>query len=258
MEIKIFGKSVNVWYIALVAVFLTAAIIVLSVYYPHRENFDKYKNVSAENLSDVSNSSSQTEKIINPINFGELKKVNADICGWIKIEGTSIDFPIMQSSNSKAEDYYLKHNWKGEYEKAGAAYIQKLNKSDFSDKNTIIYGHDMKNGSVFGTLKKYRDKKYFNEHKSLKIYTENHILEYEIYSAFVHNDNHLMYEYDFSSDAGYQNFINESLSPKTSTKNVAEGVSVTTADKIVTLSTCTSTEGERYLITAVLKKDMPI
>lgn len=135
---------------------------------------------------------------------------------------------------------------------SGSIYIQKMNFADFSDPNTLIYGHNMLNGSMFGTLKKFRNKQFFDENDTIKIYTSGQTLTYKIYSAFVYDNRHILASFDFSREDEYQKFIDITLNPDTAVQNVREGVEVTTKDKIITLSTCTNDDNERYLVVAVL------
>lgn len=203
--------------------------------------------------------SSKTESVDNrpdnPIDFNSLKSDCADVVGWININDTVIDYPILQSSPDKEEGFYLSRDMQGKYLKKGCIYIERCNNSDFSNPNTLIYGHNMKNGSMFGTLKKYRNKKYFNEHRSIRICVPNHILDYEVVSAFVYDDRHIINAFNFFNDEEYQKFIDGCLSPKSLVKNVAKDAAITTNDRLITLSTCTSNKGERYLVVAKLVKD---
>ena len=86
------------------------------------------------------------------VDFNGLKAINPEVIGWIQIEGTSISYPIMKG---KDNDYYLKHTFEGNYNAAGSIFIDYTNNSNFEDCNTIIYGHNMKNGSMFGLLRKH-------------------------------------------------------------------------------------------------------
>lgn len=192
----------------------------------------------------------------NPKNFAELQALNPDVCGWITVPGTAVDYPILQSSD-QPEDFYLDHDINKKYRFSGAIYIQKVNFKDFSDPNTVIYGHNMLNGTMMGTLKRFRNKAFFDEHEYFYIYIPGHILTYRIFSAFVYDDRHLLYSFDFYSEEGYSAFLKQALNPVSMVKNVREGVSVTTSDRIVTLSTCTANKKERYLVEGVLINDQP-
>ena len=118
-----------------------------------------------------------------------------------------------------------------------------------------MYGHNMKNGSMFAALHKYKDKEFFDENQYIYVYTPGHILTYQIYSAFVYDNRHILNSFNFLDDEEYQAFLDQTLNPKSMTKQVREGVEVTTDDRIITLSTCTSNNSERYLVLGVLIDD---
>ena len=116
----------------------------------------------------------------------------------------------------------------------------------------------MKNRTMFGSLKDFRFKEnFFEENRKFYVYTPGHILTYEIYSAFVYDDRHILNSFDFSDDEQFADFISQTTNPKTMTKKVREGVSIDTDDKLVVLSTCTGIKTERYLVVGVLVDDQP-
>ena len=193
----------------------------------------------------------------NPIDFPSLQKNNADIIAWIEVPGTVINYPILQSGNDRPENFYLDHDENGKYKYAGSIYIQQMNRADFTHPNTVMYGHNMKNGSMFAALHKFRNKDFFDENQYMYVYTPGHILKYRIYSAYVYDNRHILNSFDFSDDEEYQAYLDQSLNPKSMTRQVREGVTVTTKDRIITLSTCTSNDRERYLVQGVLIHDQP-
>lgn len=220
-------------------------------------------NESSSYRSDIDFSVSDIEPADNPVDFEALKSRNPDICGWIHIPGTDeaygteIDYPILQSGEEKDEDFYLSHDLDMKKKFEGSIYIQKLNSNSFCDPNTVIYGHDLYNKTMFTPLRKYRDADFFNAHSNIYIYIPGHILNYRIYSAFVYDDRHILNSFDFYSEDGFSDFLKETLNPQTEVKNVRKDISVTAEDKIITLSTCTNEPSERYLVTAVLINDTP-
>lgn len=94
------------------------------------------------------------------IEFGELQKINPDIVAWIRIDGLGIDYPVVQGEDN---EHYLYYTFRGEANVAGSIFLDYRNKADFSDSKIILYGHNMKNGSMFGSLKKYQDESVFRE-----------------------------------------------------------------------------------------------
>ncbi len=200
-------------------------------------------NVSGDDLPD------------NPIDFAALQEKNPDTVAWIKVPGTVIDYPVMRSGTDREENFYLDHNSEGKSHVAGAIYMQKINDADFSDPNTVLYGHDMRNGSMFAGLHRYKKKDFFDEHRTITVYTPEHILTYEIYSAFVYDNRHILNSFNFYNKDDYAAFLKQTLNPTSMTKQVREGVSVTTNARILTLSTCTGISTQRYLVVGVLTND---
>ncbi len=245
------GKK-TAWILVFVGAFLVLVAAILTILYylwPEKEEFGEYKNpVSTpvvENLAD------------NPIDFKSIQEENPEVCAWIKVDGTIIDYPILRSGIETQEDFYLNHDWLHEEKRTGAIYIQQVNSADFSDPNTLIYGHNMLNGTMFGTLKRFRGKTFFDENENIYVYTPGHILHYKILSAFIYDDRHIINSFNFHTEEGYSQFLEECLSPKSLVKNVRAGISADTEDKIITLSTCTSKDYQRYLVVGVLYADIP-
>ena len=115
---------------------------------------------------------SSTEELVeNPINFDELSKLNPDLYAWIRIPNTAVDYPVAQSSNSD-DNFYLHHNYLGNYEFAGTIYSQRHNSKDFVERVTVLYGHNMLNGSMFADLHKFSDEEFFEENVLNKIHSE--------------------------------------------------------------------------------------
>ena len=193
----------------------------------------------------------------NPIDFAAQWEQNPDIVAWMKIPGTVIDYPILQSGNDVPENFYLDHAPDRSSRRAGSLYIQQINLPDFTNPNTVIYGHNMANGSMFAALKKYRQKEFFDQNQYIYVYTPGHILTYQIFSAFVYDDRHILNSFNFMDDEEYGAFLQQCLNPTSMVQQVREGVSITTDDRIITLSTCTGRDTERYLVEGVLIHDQP-
>ncbi|MBO4433726.1 MAG: class B sortase [Clostridia bacterium] len=230
------------------ALLLAAAVMLIVKHYlPVKEDYSEFKNTS-----------SPAEKLVsNPIDFAKLKAENEDVCGWIKFDSDDIDidYPIVQAGKDKAEDYYLRRDIEGKYATAGMVYIQKVNSTDFTDPCTIIYGHNMRNLSMFGTLKYLRDKEIFDRNEFFYVYAPGHIFKYAIKSAFVYDDRHLYYSFDFETESGFKAFVSEASNPKSLVKNVRDSVGIKADSKLAVLSTCTNIDDERYLVVGVLVED---
>lgn len=190
----------------------------------------------------------------NPIDFEKLQSYNPELYAWIYIPDTKIDYPVAQHDGEN--DYYLKHNMYGEPEFAGCIYSESYNTTDFSDPNTILYGHNMKNGSMFQNLHLFRDADFFEDNQYIYVYTPTHRLTYHIFAAYEYDDRHLMKSFDFSDEEVFASYIEDIFHVRSMNANIREDESVTKDDKILTLSTCVGgNTSARYLVQAVLVKD---
>lgn len=186
------------------------------------------------------------------IDFADLQEnVNPDIYAWIYIPDTQIDYPVLQHPTDNY--YYLEYNLDGSKGYPGCIYTEDYNEKDFSDPNTVIYGHNMKNGTMFAGLHKFEDNEYFEEHPYVYIYTENRLLAYEIFAAHESGNEHILYNNDFSDSYVFTKYLAEIMTGRTMNGNIREEVSVTAENRILTLSTCVANRPEkRYLVQGVL------
>lgn len=181
------------------------------------------------------------------IDFQTLKEKNSDIIAWLYSEGTPINYPIVQTTNN---DYYLRRLIDGTYNQAGTIFMDYKNSNDFSDPNTIIYGHNMKNDSMFGSLTKYEEQNYYDEHKEMFLYTENKKFKIEIFAGFITSSESDIYVYPKTMDTN-KKLINDALKKS----KFASDVNVLREDKIITLSTCSyNFENARFILLGVLKE----
>lgn len=213
---------------------------------------------SDEESNDGQSSDVDEEKeVINGnINFTELWKINKDIYAWIEVPNTSVDYPLLQSETD--DSYYLSHNVYNEYALAGSIYTESLNSKDFSDPNTLIYGHNMLNGSMFASLHNFRDPDFFAENEYIYIYLPERTLTYKIFSAYEYDDRHILYSFNFNNEETYQKYLDYAQNPTSSITYNTRDLGVTTDDKIITLSTCMDNiDTSRYLVQGVLVNDEP-
>lgn len=236
-----------------VLIFLIILVLALGVIFAIRY---KNSNKNTVNESEVSISTASKKEVKNPIDFEKLKQQNSDIYAWIKIPNTNINYPVLQSFDQD-DNYYLTHDENKKYSFGGSIYTQRLNSTDFSDRNTVIYGHDLLTGDMFTQLHKFKDETFFNKNKYIYIYTENHILKYKIISAYKYDDRHILNSFDFSNDEVYSEYLEYIQNPKSVLKNVRKGIKLGIEDRIITLSTCIGNESDkRYLVQGVLVKDV--
>ena len=203
-------------------------------------------------LSDMkSTEAPETETAVIPVKFEELQSVNPDVYAWITVPGTEIDYPILQHPSDNS--YYLMHNIDGSYGYPGCVYTENLNSKDFTDNNTVIYGHNMKNGSMFAQLHKFEDPDFFNENREVLIYLPDEVLHYTVFAAHIYDDRHLLYSFDFTDPEVYQKYLDSIFSIRDMNANIDKDITVTTDDQIITLVTCIGSQpNNRLLVQAVL------
>lgn len=167
------------------------------------------------------------------VNFKELKKINADTVGWIKVNGTNINYPIVQTSNNK---YYLTHSFYKEYNETGWVFMDyRNNKYDFN-KNTILYAHGRTGGTMFGTLKEILNSDWFlnKDNHVIKLSTESENTLWQVFSVYKIKTTSDYLKIEFNSNEEYYKFL-EKLNNRSSVKF---DTSINENDKIITLSTC--------------------
>lgn len=192
------------------------------------------------------------EPIQIPIDFQTLQQQNPEVYAWIRIPGTVIDYPVVQSETD--DTYYLNHASDRTDNAAGAIFTEKsYNSRDFEDPNTLIYGHGMTNGSMFRGLHQYMDRSFFDGNREVTIYTPDAIRHYRIFAAYIYDDRHILQSFDFENKVVYQQYLDEIFSVRGMTSFVDQETEVTADDKIITLSTCYAGPSDtRYLVQAVL------
>lgn len=194
--------------------------------------------------------SGKKEKLMIPIDWGKLHKTNADVYAWIRVPGTDIDYPILQAAMKRENDFYLHHDMKGDYSFAGCIYTRRENKKDFSDRLTVIYGHNMINGSMFGTLRRFEDADFFKHHKEFYIYMPQKILKYRIVAYMIQDDTDILERYQANNELGFEAYVKELKKAR----NIRKKEKIKPDDSIVTLSTCDSKSGNRRLLQGVLQE----
>lgn len=182
----------------------------------------------------------------------ELCALNADAYAWLEIPGTGISQPILQSSID--DEYYLTHNAAKEEAEDGAIYTETANSTDFTDGNTIIYGHNT--ADRFGKLHEYQDRTFFDENREIRIYLPEKTLVYRIFAAYPYDDRHLIAAYDFSDPIIFRNYLEEIFSIRQIDAFIDETMDVTEEDHLITLETGVTGEADqRYLVQAVLVEE---
>lgn len=164
------------------------------------------------------------------IDWKSLRAINPDVVAWIKIPGTVVDYPIVQTKDNQ---YYLKKGFDGKKNSCGTIFMNTYNRMDFSDDNTVLYGHNMKNGSMFAVINKYREETFYKEHKEVWLLTPYWERKYQIISAHKAADGSETYATEFGER--YAEHVEKEASM--SIYDTGNGYNVELP--MVTLSTCT-------------------
>jgi sortase B len=221
---------------------------ILKGYYDGRSEYDKIRELAIINDDDSNDSDDQEQPLVD---FDELLKINSDTIGWILFdpEPSEINYPLVQGRDNSE---YLSRTFSANENTLGAIFLNVGNKADFSDKNSIVYGHRMKDGSMFRHLQDYDDKSFWESNPYFYIYTtDGRKLTYHIYAAGEVSDTSDIYQTTFASDEEYQTFLDL-------TKQIAfydTGVEVTTSDTVVTLSTCTGAGDDHRIVVLGVKEE---
>lgn len=185
------------------------------------------------------------------LDWEELAETNEDIYSWIYIPDTKVNYPVLQDEEEL--DYYLDHNLDHSTGLPGCIYTQYLNEKDYTDNNTILYGHNMKNGTMFKGLHQYSDGEFFAENRYIYVYTPEKVLVYEIYGACEVSDAHLLYKYNFDTEEGVTTFLEDIKATRSMSKQVAEDMELPEEIKLITLSTCIANKpNNRWVVVGVL------
>ncbi len=179
---------------------------------------------------------------MNEREFASLKKINSDVVGWIIAKGTKINYPIVRG---KDNDFYLHHLFSGELNKLGSIFMDYRNDRDFNNKNTIIYGHNMKDGSMFSSISKYKDQQYYDDFPTMLLYAPTGIFTIELFAGIIVNGDYESIPFAYKDDSEFKSYI-ESLKNKSTFKS---RTSVKMNDRIVTLCTCSyEYDNARYIL----------
>lgn len=231
-------------------IFLFAVGKLIQIYLEYQKGEDTYREIleyvqEPQDDDKEQDDESEPEELTSPylqVDFSGLKKENPDVIAWIQIPALDISYPVVQGEDNS---YYLYHMFNGESNKNGSIFVDYHNSADFTDKNTIVYGHNMKDKSMFGTLDHYQDLTLYQQYPYFYIYIPGYVLEYQIVSCYAGRIGSIGYTYGFPEQEDFQEFLNQILSYA----EYDTEVNVETEDTIVTLSTCVNTSRNyRYLV----------
>ena len=202
---------------------------------------DTKKNNSIKNeINEAIKQDDETKEYI--VDFEKLQQQNSDTVAYIRIENTNIQYVVVKAQDN---DYYLNHNFKKEINSAGWIFADYRNKFDGTDKNIIIYGHNMKDGSMFNNLKNALNSKWLKENHTIILKTIDKETKYEIFSTYTIEPEEYYIQTEFN-EINYKNFIKKIKERSAYNYNV----NVESTDKVLTLSTCDGSGNKRIVVHA--------
>lgn len=236
--------------IAAIAVFCYAAFNLYHIYTEYKKGTDEYNQIEemavTERDADSAEIAGPNAQLKPPIevDFDKLKSVNEDVVGWIYVDALpDISYPIVKGKDNQT---YLHQTYEKNYNFAGTIFVDYENSGDFSDCNTLVYGHNMKNGSMFGHLKKFReDDKLYKQDKYFWILTPERNYRYEIITAYTTGVNSDTYTLFKGPGEEFEKYL-ETI--KGYSEIQTDDTDLTIKDRIVTLSTCTGNESTRFVV----------
>lgn len=216
--------------------------------YTQEEIYDSLAEFVEENEISEAVNTTEGEAVMLP-EYAKLYEQNSDIVGWIRIDDTQINYPVMQSPQEP--NFYLKHGFDKEYSEYGCPYVQEdcdvLKPSD----NLVIYGHHMKNGSMFAHLDKFKSASFWSKHKTIAFNTLTDRQKYEIVAVFrtvVYTDSPDAFKYYRFVDAGNANEFDSFIAKCKELSFYDTGVTAAYGDKLITLSTCEYSRNNSRLV----------
>lgn len=191
--------------------------------------------------------SGEDDSVVLPsVDFEILQENGPDIIAWLTLPDTAVNYPVTQAEDN---DYYLRHLYDGTYNKAGCLFADYENKKDFSDRNTIIYGHNMRDGSMFASLNEYKEQSYYDSYPQMYLVTPDGGYLCDIFAAFEakpkeSGSDTSPWRMEWKDDGAYTTW----LSAMADRSVVETDVTVTSSDKVLTLSTCTPGGASRFIV----------
>lgn len=181
------------------------------------------------------------------VDFETLQAINPDIVAWIYIEGTNINYPVVQSTDNS---YYLNRLFDGRYNGAGSIFMDYRCEGDLSDKHTVLYGHHMQNGSMFRQITLYKDQAFYDAHPVCLVMTPGGNYKLEFFAGYVTDMNSPAWKLEFASEEEYAQWLADAAGNSAFTSTVEP----TAQDRVMTFSTCTYEYNDaRFVLAGVLR-----
>lgn len=248
---KLLNRLIFILALAVFAVAVTKLLWIGWDYYSANQEYDgmqKFIRIAEGTFDTARTDEAEPVRKSNVIiDFEGLKQENQDCVGWIYFPDLEISYPIMQGEDNEE---YLRHTFSGEYKTAGSIFVDSENSPDFTDKHTLIYGHNMKDGSMFGQLKNYEEEEFFRENPGFFIETPEGSSYYSIFSCSLAavDGREDAFRISFSSEEEYWNFLESAKRDSL----YDTGVMPDSEQKVVTLVTCNQAGADyRFIVHAV-------
>ena len=234
---------------------------VIFYYYLYERNSNEYEhlaslktedNITVNNEVHINYTKEEEKKELVVLEkYKKLFSQNKSLIGWIKIDDTNIDYPVMQTVNN---EYYLDHNYNQQYDKNGSIFLDKDCDITNPGTNMIIYGHHMKSGKMFGNLKLYSNKSYYDEHPIIQfdtIYEEGRYQIMYVFRSRIYNEDEIVFKYYQFFDVATPEEFDSNMSEMAKISLYDTGVTAKYGDKLITLSTCDNSEQDgRFVVVA--------
>lgn len=236
--------------ILLILVFATCVYYFCNWYNDNKKNSELFNSLSEYITTEPQSDKNQDT---TKIDFEGLKAINNQVYAWIKVPGTNINYPAVHYTNN---DYYLNHSFDNSANSAGCIFVDYSNKCNGKDRNLILYGHNMRNGNMFGTLKNTLKEEWYSnkDNHIIELYTENGLEQYEVFSCYEIKAETYYLTKVFASNDKFENFV-ETLKNR-SVYNF--NVDISGTDSILTLSTCSNNNAYRTVLHAKkIVKEVP-
>ncbi len=231
------------------------AVKLVPILMEYRRGSEKYESLtesfvqeeSVKETQEEDKAEAESEAVPIKVSFAELKAQYPDAVAWLYNPDNPINYPVLQAEDN---DFYLRKAPDGSYNYGGSIFLDAANSSDFSDWNNILYGHNMKDGSMFGSLLRYKTQEYYDKHPFMYLLTEDKNYKVELIGDYETAADSCVY--DFPSSVEERNNLISKLKQQSSFKSQVE---IDDTDRLLTLSTCVyDYEGARYVLLGVLKE----
>lgn len=182
------------------------------------------------------------------VDLASLRTMNSDLVGWIYGPGTKINYPVVQGEDNS---FYLTHMFDGKENKCGSIFMDSLNNMDFSNTNSILHGHHMKNGSMFASLAQYESQEYYDSHPVLWLVTQEKSYLVEIFTGFVTDADSDVWQIEFATKEEYKSWLGRMKEASMFGCDVVPGAE----DRILTLATCSyKYDDARFIVMGILRE----